>query len=294
MIRRGASGGRGGRAGRGVRGARAGQGPRPRRRKEQAAAPPVGSEKERLAAVCRERGVRGVRGRDVVDLGFMSEERLAALSEEIEAEGKIKILSFSPLFLVSSDSFEYLCQKLLGYLEQFHKSHPSLKGVPLGRLEARFGASRLVLRLAIKTLEKAEKVKTSRDSLMLASHAVALSPQEEQILSRLEELYYHGEFRSASLGDIRREFRLSEGRLDKLVSILADRKKIIQGPDGLYIHAHWLDDVVAKVKGLGKSEMTVGEFKALTGLSRKYAIPLLELLDQMGVTRRRGSVREIL
>jgi Elongation factor SelB, winged helix len=38
----------------------------------------------------------------------------------------------------------------------------------------------------------------------------------------------------------------------------------------------------------------VAEFKALTSLSRKYAIPLLELLDQMGVTRRRGAVREIL
>jgi len=264
------------------------------RRRERVTALPVGSEKERLAAVCRARGVRGVRDRDLVDLSFMSEERIARLSEELEAEGKIKILSFSPLFLVSSDSFAYLCQKVLGYLEQFHKGHPSLKGIPLERLEARFGASRIVLRLAIKTLEKEEKVKTARDRLMLASHAVSLSPQDEQILSRLEQLYYQGEFRSASLGDVRKEFRLSEERLDRLISILADRKKIIQGPEGLYIHAHWLDDVVAKVRGSGKSEMTVGEFKAMTGLSRKYAIPLLELLDQIGVTRRRGSVREIL
>jgi hypothetical protein len=40
--------------------------------------------------------------------------------------------------------------------------------------------------------------------------------------------------------------------------------------------------------------LTVGEFKDLTGLSRKFAIPLLELLDEMGVTRRRGATREIL
>jgi hypothetical protein len=40
--------------------------------------------------------------------------------------------------------------------------------------------------------------------------------------------------------------------------------------------------------------MTVSEFKSMTGLSRKYAIPLLELLDQMGITRRKGPGREIL
>jgi hypothetical protein len=38
----------------------------------------------------------------------------------------------------------------------------------------------------------------------------------------------------------------------------------------------------------------VADFKAMTGLSRKYSIPLLELLDSLGVTRRKGSVRDIL
>lgn len=61
----------------------------------------------------------------------------------------------------------------------------------------------------------------------------------------------------------------------------------------LYVHSHWLDDIVGKVIALGKKELSVADFKALTWLSRKYAIPLLELLDQMGVTRRKGPTREI-
>jgi len=51
---------------------------------------------------------------------------------------------------------------------------------------------------------------------------------------------------------------------------------------------------VAKLRASGRRELTVADFKALTGLSRKYAIPLLELLDEMGVTRRKGAVRDIL
>jgi selenocysteine-specific elongation factor len=264
------------------------------RRREKTLAPPGGSDKDKLAAVCRARGVRGVRDRDLAEMGFPGEEKLASLSEELEAEGTIKILSFSPLFLISRESFDFLCQKLVAYLEDFHKRHPSFKGVTAEKVKERFDISQMVLHLAVKTLEKAGKVRTERDRLMLASHAEELSPQEEEILKRLEELYYRGEFRSVSLADIRREFHLSEVRLDKLVGILMERKKIYQGPEGLFIHSHWLDEVVAKLRASGKKELTVGEFKNLTGLSRKFAIPLLELLDQMEVTRRKGSVREIL
>jgi selenocysteine-specific elongation factor len=268
-------------------------GARPRKR-EKVSLPPAGSEKDQLAALCREKGLRGLRERDVADLGYLSEERLQALSEQLEAEGKVKILSFSPLFLVSQESFDYFCEKMLAYLEQFHKRHPAMKGIPLEKIKERFGIAEMVLWLAVKTLEKAGKVRVARQRLMLAAHEVALSPQEEKILRKLEEMCYRGEFQSVSLSEVRREFRLSAERLDRLLAILAERRKIIQGPEGLFIHSRWLDETVDKVKGLGKKEMTVGDFKAITGLSRKYAIPLLELLDQMGVTRRKGSIREIL
>jgi selenocysteine-specific elongation factor len=270
------------------------KGPAVSRRREKTLAPPAGTDKEKLAAICRARGIRGVRERDLTDLICLNEEKLGRLGEELEAEGTIKILSFSPLFLISRESFDYLCEKLVAYLEEFHKGHPALKGVTAEKVKERFGISQMVLFLAVKTLEKAGKVRTERDRLMLSSHAEELSPQEEEILKRLEDLYYRGEFRSVSLAEIRREFRLSEGRLDRLVGILMERKKIFQGPEGLFIHSHWLDEVVAKVKASGKKELTVGEFKNMTALSRKYAIPLLELLDQLGVTRRKGSVREIL
>jgi selenocysteine-specific elongation factor len=78
------------------------------------------------------------------------------------------------------------------------------------------------------------------------------------------------------------------------LAILIERKKVVRSTEGFFIHARWLDEIIRKVRGLGKKELTVADFKAMTGLSRKYAIPLLELLDEMGVTRRTGPGREIL
>ena len=81
---------------------------------------------------------------------------------------------------------------------------------------------------------------------------------------------------------------------DAMVALVAERKKIVEGIDGFLLHSRWLDEIIAKVRGSGKRELTVADFKVMTGLSRKYSIPLLELLDSMGVTRRKGSVRDIL
>ena len=253
-----------------------------------------GDEMDMLAALCRKRGTSGLHEREIVEFCDLSEERLLHWGEKLEEEGKVKILSFSPLHLIYRESFDHLGEKILAYLEQSHEKQPAQNGVLLERIKKRFGVSDKVLRLAVKTLEKAGKVRQAGQRLMLPSHEVALSAQEQKILQKLEEMCYRGEFKSVSLEEIRRQFRLSRDRLEKLLSLLTERKKVIQGPEGLFIHSLWLDDIVDRVRALEKKEMTVAEFKALTGLSRKYAIPLLELLDQMGVTRRRGSVREIL
>jgi selenocysteine-specific elongation factor len=255
---------------------------------------PPGGEGDALAALCREKGTAGLRDQDLQDLSYLSEESLLRLSEELEAEGRVKILSFAPLFLISQDSFDYLCQKIVAHLEQFHEKNPSRKGLPLEKIKKRFNLSEKVLLLAVKALERTGKVRLARKMLRLPSHEVVLSPQEEKILSRLEETCYRGGSQSVSPESIRKEFRVSAERLDRLLSVLVERKKVIQGPEGLLVHSLWLDEIVGRVRALGKKELTVGEFKALTGLSRKYAIPLLELLDQMGVTRRRGPTREIL
>jgi selenocysteine-specific elongation factor len=253
-----------------------------------------GGEGDMLDALCRKKGIRGLHERDILEFCELNEEGLLRLGEKLEEEGRVKILAFSPLFLISRPSFDYLGEKVLSYLETFHEKHPAQKGVLLEKIKKRFGVSEKILLLVIRTLEKGGKVRQSGTRLMLPTHQAALSPQEEKILKQLEEMSYRGEFQSLSLGEIRRRFRLSEERLERLLSVLTERKKVIQGPDGLFIHSHWLDEVVAQVRSLGKKELTVADFKALTGLSRKYAIPLLELLDEMKVTRRRGAWREIL
>ncbi len=253
-----------------------------------------GGEKAMVEALCRKKAARGLRERDMLEFAPLGPSRLLRLSQKLEEQGKVKILEFSPLFLVSRESFDFLLEKIVRYLEEHHDKHPAQKGVHLDRLKKRFGLPDKVLALAVKTLERTGKARQAGQKLALPSSEVALSAAEEKILGRLEEMCFRGEFQSLSIDDIRARFRLSSERLEKLLGLLIERRKVFQGPEGLYIHSRWLDEIISRVRSLGKKELTVAEFKEMTGLSRKYAIPILELLDQMAVTRRKGPSREIL
>jgi selenocysteine-specific elongation factor len=253
-----------------------------------------GGEKSMLEALCRKKANRGLRERDILEFASLGPSRLLQLSQKLEEQSKVKILTFSPLFLISRESFDFLVEKIFRYLEQHHDQHPARKSVPLDRIKKRFGLSYKVLALAVRSLERAGKVRQAGQKLVLPSREVTLSAEEEKILGQLEEMCFRGEFQSLSIDDIRARFRLSSERLEKLLGLLIERRKVFQGPEGLYVHSRWLDEIISRVRSLGKKELTVAEFKAMTGLSRKYAIPLLELLDQMAVTRRKGPSREIL
>jgi selenocysteine-specific elongation factor len=114
------------------------------------------------------------------------------------------------------------------------------------------------------------------------------------IVRQIEAECFIGNPRSVSPAEVGEKLKLSPQTRDQLLDILVERKRIVLGKDGFYLHQPRLQELIAKVRALGRRELSVMEFKTMTGLSRKYAIPLLELLDEMGVTRRRGASREIL
>jgi selenocysteine-specific elongation factor len=266
---------------------------KPARRKALLARLTLG-EKEMVLALAEAGGLDGLHGERLAAFSRLSASRVEALAGALETEGRLRILAFAPLRAVSEDSLDFLRGRILSFLARYHKSHPSRRGAPIEKLEARFEAPRTVLVLALRLLAKEGRVVEEAGIVRLPDFRIPLTAAEEETLAALEQMVLSGALGSVSQDDIRAQFQLTPGKLQTLLSVLAERKKIVAGFDGFILHARWLDEVVGKIRGSGKKELTVADFKALTGLSRKYSIPLLELLDSMGVTRRKGSVRDIL
>ena len=254
----------------------------------------LGDERTMLLAVAQFKGIHGVQGKEILRFGHHSQSSLLELCQELETEGRIRIIEFSPLFLISQESIVFFCERILRFLEQFHEKYPGDVGVQREKIRSRFNANSRILNLALKYLKQKDQIKERGNYVALSSFEMALLPDEEKILDRMEKMYLKDKFQSVSLDDLQKSFGLSSRQLHKMLTLLTEKKKIVLGKDGFILHSRWLEEIIHTVRGSGKKELTVSEFKALTGLTRKYAIPLLELLDQMRVTRRRGGIREIL
>lgn len=253
-----------------------------------------GGGKKMLLALTENRGVKGLTESDFEDFATLSQKTRLGWAQELEAEGLIKILSFEPLFLLAESSFVYLCEKIQTHIDRQHRDKPDLMGITLKSLRARFRIPDRVNLLALKALQKGGRISWRDDRVFPAGFQVEAFPEDEKLLAELEEMSLKGEFKRVSLEEIRKRFRISSDRLNRLLALLVEQEKVIQGRDGFLLHSQWLDEVVAQLRSRGRSKISIAEFKDLTGLSRKYAIPLLELLDQLGITRRIGSHREIL
>jgi selenocysteine-specific elongation factor len=251
-------------------------------------------EKDMVLGLAEQGGLQGLKGEDLDRFVRLSQARLETLARALEEEGRLRILGFAPLRLLSQANLDLLRGRIVSFLGQYHKKHPGLKGVLPETLEKRFDAPKPVLTLALRLLAKEGRVVEEAGTVRLPDFLVPLSAADEAALGELEGMVLRGEMGTVTLDDVRAQLGLSPSRLQVLMGVLAERKKIVEGFDGFILHQNWLDEIIAKVRGSGKRELTVADFKAMTGLSRKYSIPLLELLDSLGVTRRKGSVRDIL
>jgi selenocysteine-specific elongation factor len=121
-----------------------------------------------------------------------------------------------------------------------------------------------------------------------------LKQDEEQALEAIE-----GAFRNAGLavpfvGEVLAKCGVEPARARSLLQMLMRRGRLAKLADELVFHVDALEELRRKVSALKGRRLSVPEFKDLAGVSRKYAIPLLEYLDRERVTRRDGDTRQVL
>jgi len=96
-------------------------------------------------------------------------------------------------------------------------------------------------------------------------------------------------------GNLAAELRIDSAQLRKFITILLRERILVRlGDDSLCVHQTALGSLRESVRSMRGRTIDIAAFKELTGVSRKYAIPLLEYLDRERVTRRQGDLRIVL
>jgi selenocysteine-specific elongation factor len=99
-----------------------------------------------------------------------------------------------------------------------------------------------------------------------------------------------------ALQEVLAGLKIDKLRAQKIVTLLLRDKVLTKVSDELVFHRTALDNLRKRVAEHKAKSATidVATFKELIGVSRKYAIPLLEYLDRERVTKRVGDSRQIL
>jgi selenocysteine-specific elongation factor len=183
-------------------------------------------------------------------------------------------------------------------VREYHTVNPLSEG--LAREEAReriftHAAPELFDRV-LADLARAGTV-TGRDRLSGAGHAVSLSPREAEARDAIERDLREGGLKPAEPAAIAAAHGISGDISDRVVALLV-RQKVAVKIGGLYFHQAALEELKAEVRALKTAgpdaRVDVASFKERYGISRKFAIPLLEYLDRERVTRRAGEARIVL
>ena len=162
-------------------------------------------------------------------------------------------------------------------------------------LRHRAGLNEAVFQFVIKTLERERKVALQEDRVVLFGSVPRASTADSQKLAALAQAYASAGMNAPLLQSVAAHLKIGEPEIRRLMTVLLRNKVLVKiGNEDLYMHRDTLLKLYAQVRNLRGQLVDVGRFKQLTGLSRKYAIPLLEHLDREHITRKQGDSRLVL
>ena len=121
-----------------------------------------------------------------------------------------------------------------------------------------------------------------------------LSAEETGLAARILEAYDGAGLEPPSPAEVARRLGAKPAMVEGLVRHLVARQRLIKLPQGMILGASAFDRLCGELDASGWTRFTVGQFKERFGLSRKFAIPLLERLDALSITRRAGEERQLL
>jgi selenocysteine-specific elongation factor len=255
---------------------------------------PRASAADVAAAFATERGILGLHSHALVTRGGLEPDTAQQIVTTMARSGRFARVGE---LLVPESDLAARSEKLLAALRAHHSAEPLSEGLPREEARDRFfrRAAAGVFEYALERLAASNRI-VARDRLALPGHLPSLTPEETRVRDAIEAAYRGAGLEPPDAGALPALVRTTAPVADRMVKLLI-RQRVLLKVEALLFHAQvlaGLKDDVKKLKEAGGARVDVGTFKERYGISRKYAIPLLEYLDRERVTRRVGDSRIVL
>ncbi len=254
---------------------------------------------EEIVTAMTDRALLGLGYKEIVARTGWTEKEIQEALETLHGTGRIRIVSTEPLVLVSGKLFEEVRKKIVEKVERFQKENPLLPGIAREDLRVSLGkrVRSETFRAALEELAAQKKLDAQGELVKKAGSEIALLPEEAKAKEQIEAAFASASLAVPSVKEVLAKLTVEPKRAEKLLQILLREKNLVRVSAELVFHRQALTQLKEQLTAYKKAKgdrISVPAFKQLTGITRKYAIPLLEYLDREHMTRRVGEERVIL
>ncbi len=242
----------------------------------------------RIALLVREAAF-GMGMEELVARTGMASAAIAAAA----AQAGVRALPLESPWFVDRAWFQAARDRLEKTVREFHRQKPLLAGIPRSELRASL-AQDMPPFLLEALLESSKDVVAEGEIVRLPAHAPVLGEDEQQAQQAIERAFEQAGLTVPAVAEVLAQAGVGAAQARTLLEILLREKRLVRIDRDLVFHRSAMDGLRSLLAGRRSARFSVPDFKEWTGISRKYAIPLLEYLDRTRVTRREGDQRVIL
>jgi selenocysteine-specific elongation factor len=244
---------------------------------------------------------RGLTFSEILSRTGCTPAEIHGTAEKLASSKRVRVLGDAAscnFIVMSAHAFADCVDTIRKAIEDFHAANPLLPGIPKQELRGRAGNPRAELfQSALDELLNARAIVLSGDLVQRAGREIALSPDETRAKELIECEFANAGLAVPSFAAVLAKLPVESRRAQKILQILLREKVLVKVAEDLVFHqmaVARLREMLAKYRKERGPRLPIGAFKEITGVSRKYAIPLLEYLDREHLTRRVGDERVIL
>ena len=249
-----------------------------------------------LFARIARRGTEGLALADALgETGWPPAKVAATATGLVKATGEHKVIRAGNM-LVTQQAFEAAKVGLLQALAKFHDANPLVAGISKGELTEKLGLPGDIFSGVLDDLARQKKVDVAGETVRAAGRGVVMKDDEAESKRTIEHAFASAGLSVPALKEVLASLPVDKVRAQKIVTLLLRDRVLVKLTDDLVFHRDALAELRRKLADYKTKspKIDVPRFKELTGITRKYAIPLLEYLDRERVTRRVGDDRIIL
>jgi len=193
--------------------------------------------------------------------------------------------------------FDDLQRKAVEVLRQYHGAHPlkagMIKEVFKAKLTKRI--DQRIFNLLVQTLVKSDTIVQEKEMVRLSGHKIALGADQRDLRNRIEETYLKSDLQPPYFKDLITSLGQDSGHMKDVLEHMVQEGIVVKVKEDLYFHKMVVDTLKNRLVDFLRQngEISTPQLKEMTGVSRKYMIPLIEFFDDTRVTIRVGDVRKL-